>query len=252
METNSELESEIKENGYFLLKDFFPKDTIEQIKGILDKANGEWRKHNSNPNAINSAYLTSSKFLPNEKERNHLFQFITSKEILEICKILFPSDFYFLNTQIFFNPVNFDKRPYWHRDLQYLGIPEEEQKKRILKDSVWHFRIPLEEDPGIWIVPGSHNRWDTEEERNIRLELGNHQNDEQIQNAILIPHDPGDLFVFSAHLLHKGEYGKNRFSFDILFTNFPESKDMVEKWNHFPNWELSSLTPAQRKLFLTK
>ncbi|MCW7461381.1 phytanoyl-CoA dioxygenase family protein [Leptospira limi] len=252
METNSELESEIKENGYFLLKDFFPKDTIIQIKGILDKANGEWKKHNSNPNTINSAYLTSTKFLPYEKERDQLFQFIASIPIIKICKTLFISDFYFLNTQIFFNPIDLNQRPYWHRDIQYMGISEEEQKSKILKDFVWHFRIPLEEDPGIWIVPGSHNRWDTEEERNIRLELGSHQNDEPIKNAILIPHQPGDLFVFSAHLLHKGEYGKNRFSFDILFTNFPESKDVVENWDHFPNWEFSSLTPSQRKMFITK
>lgn len=252
MDDHSELESAIKENGYFLFRDYFPKDNLTHIKHILVEANTEWKKHNSNPNVINSAYLTSTKFLPNETEREQLFQFITSKQIVKICETLFKSDYYFLNTQIFFNPSHLDQRPYWHRDIQYMGISEEEQKKRILKDFVWHFRIPLEEDPGIWIVPGSHKRWDTEEERAIRLELGNHLYDESMPSEILIPHHPGDLLVFSAHLLHKGVYGKNRFSFDILFTNFPESKKTVGIWNHFPNWEFSSLTPEQRKLFFTK
>ncbi|XDD46862.1 phytanoyl-CoA dioxygenase family protein [Leptospira sp. WS39.C2] len=246
------MEKNLSENGFYLWKGIFPIHTVQQLKTILQKANAEWKKIYDHPMAINSAYLTSTKFIQSETERNTLFQFITSNTLLEICKIIFKTDYYFLNTQIFFNPTNENKLPYWHRDIQYLGIDEEEQKIRIQKDFVWHFRIPLEEDPGIWIVPGSHKRWDHEKEREVRLEINNHRSDEPLANQILIPHDPGDLLVFSSHLLHKGEYGKNRFSFDILFTNFPESKETVTKWDHFPEWKESSFSDEQRKVFVTK
>ncbi|WP_244245446.1 phytanoyl-CoA dioxygenase family protein [Leptospira kemamanensis] len=252
MDSFLNMEKELIVDGFYLWKGIFPIQTILQIKTILQKANAEWKKLYDHPLVINSAYLTSTKFIQNAEERDILFQFIASKTILEICKNILKTDYYFLNTQIFFNPVDDKKLPYWHRDIQYLEITEEEQKTKIQKDFVWHFRIPLEEDPGIWIVPGSHIRWDHEKEREVRLEMNNHRSDEPLTNQILIPHDPGDLFVFSSHLLHKGEYGKNRFSFDILYTNFPESKETVAKWDHFPNCNESSLTTEQRKLFVTK
>lgn len=252
MPSLAEVKYNLERDGYYLFKNYFELDHILNIKSILNNANEVWLKENTNPKVINSAYLTSTKYLPNEKDLDTIFGFLSSEPILNICKEIFENEFYFLNTQIFFNPTDKGMRPYWHRDIQYLGIPEEEQIQRIQKDFVWHFRIPLEADPGLWFVPGSHNRWDTEEEREVRLEMENHRSHEPLPNQILIPHNPCDLLVFSAHLLHKAEYGKNRFSFDVLYTNFPESKHMVEKWNHFPNWGMSSFTNEQKKLFLTK
>ncbi|WP_244932529.1 phytanoyl-CoA dioxygenase family protein [Leptospira yanagawae] len=242
------MEHHIENDGYLLIQNFFDLDSISKIKSILKKANEEWLKKNKDPKLINSAYLTSKQFLQNEEDRNTIFNFIASDQILRICKQIFQNEFYFLNTQIFFNPNDNEKKPYWHRDIQYLGIPEEEQTVRILKDFVWHFRIPLEEDPGLWFVPGSHKRWDHKEEREVRLEIGTHRSDEPLPNQILIPHYPGDLLVFSAHLLHKGEYGKNRFSFDILYTNFPESKEQIKIWEHFPDHTHSKI--AEDKIFL--
>ncbi len=248
----AEVKYNLKRDGYYLFKNYFDLYDLLNIKSILKNANEVWISENQNLKAINSAYLTSTKFLPKESDRNTIFAFLSSVPILKICKEIFENKFYFLNTQIFFNPTDRGMLPYWHRDIQYLGIPEEEQIQRIQKDFVWHFRIPLEDDPGLWFVSGSHNRWDTAEERDVRLEIENHRNNEPLPNQILIPHNPCDLLVFSAHLLHKAEYGKNRFSFDILYTNFPETKQMVEKWNHFPNREMSSFTNEQKKLFLTK
>lgn len=251
LETLSNIKHHLEIDGYYLIQNYFDLDSISKIKSILIKTNEEWLKKNKDPRLINSAYLTSKQFLQKEVDRNTIFKFLTRDQILNICKQIFQKEFYFLNTQIFFNPIDKEKRPYWHRDIQYLGIPEEEQKLRIQKDIVWHFRVPLEEDPGIWFVPSSHKRWDHKEEREVRLEIGIHRSDEPLQNQILIPHDPGDLLIFSAHLLHKGEYGKNRFSFDVLYTNFPESTTQVKTWEHFPDVNHTGIAKDKRFLFQT-
>ncbi|PJZ46360.1 phytanoyl-CoA dioxygenase family protein [Leptospira brenneri] len=235
--------------GYYLFPNFFPLKTIEDLKKILIPSNEEWSKEFNHPKNVNSAYLTSTKFTKDKKDRETLFQFINSDPLLGVCDLVFKSPPYFLNTQIFFNPKDPSKLPYWHRDIQYLGIPEDEQSKRIQKDFVWHFRIPLEKDPGIWLIPGSHNRWDTEEERKVRLELEGRKNHENLSDQILIPHSPGDLFVFSAHLIHKGHYDLDRFSFDILYTNFPEQKQTAEHWNHFPNEEIKFENTKKQSIF---
>ncbi|TGL44582.1 phytanoyl-CoA dioxygenase family protein [Leptospira perdikensis] len=246
---HSKAKSQLTSSGYYLFHNLIPLTTINILKDILLRSHEEWLQEFRNPKNVNSAYLTSKKFTKDTQNRKTLFAFIESDLLLDICDLVFQDPIYFLNTQIFFNPTDKDKLPYWHRDIQYMGIPEEEQKERIHKDFVWHFRIPLEMDPGIWIVPGSQNRWDSEEERNIRLELEGKKNHDDIPGQILIPHVPGDLLVFSAHLIHKGNYDSERFSFDILYTNFPEQKQTAEIWNHFPEEEIQVKKSKNNSIF---
>ncbi|XDD54559.1 phytanoyl-CoA dioxygenase family protein [Leptospira sp. WS4.C2] len=247
--SNVNAKSQLETLGYYLFPNYIPMGKIELLKEILVRSHLEWLQEFQNPKNVNSAYLTSTKYTKNKEDRNTLFQFIGSDLLLDVCSLVFKDPIFFLNTQIFYNPMDSNKLPYWHRDIQYLGIPEEEQKKRIHKDYVWHFRIPLEEDPGLWFVPGSHIRWDTEKERQVRLELEERKNHEDMETQILVPHKPGDLLVFSAHLIHKGNYSSNRFSFDILYTNFPEKKQTQEKWNHFPDEGYQSKDPKKNTLF---
>lgn len=248
-EYDSKAKSNLETLGYHLFPGLIPLDTVRLLKDILLRSHREWLEEFQNPKNVNSAYLTSTNYTKNKEDRNTLFQFIGSDLLLDVCHLVFKDSIFFLNTQIFYNPTDSNKLPYWHRDIQYLGIPEENQKERILKDHVWHFRIPLEKDPGIWLVPGSHIRWDREEERKVRLELEGKKNHEDIENQILIPHNPGDLLVFSAHLIHKGSYDLNRFSFDILYTNFPEQKHTAEKWKHFPEDNFFSKHSRNNSLF---
>ncbi|PJZ84847.1 phytanoyl-CoA dioxygenase family protein [Leptospira harrisiae] len=246
---SKETKYQLETFGYHLFSNYIPLETVHLLKEILLRSNAEWSKELNHPKNINSAYLTSNKFTKNKEDRRILFEFIGSEALLEICDTVFDGSAYFLNTQIFFNPEDPNKLPYWHRDIQYLGISEEKQYDRIQKDFVWHFRIPLEKDPGIWLVPGSHKRWDTNEERKIRLELDGKKNHENLANQILIPHNPGDLLVFSAHLIHKGNYDSNRFSFDILYTNFPEKKETAELWEHFPDKDYKFQNQKMREIF---
>jgi len=73
------------------------------------------------------------------------------------------------------------------------------------------------EENGLEWVPGSHQRWDTEEELNVRLELCGHRHQECLDSGLEIPLGAGDLLVFSANLIHRGLYGKHRMALDILF-----------------------------------
>jgi len=62
-----------------------------------------------------------------------------------------------MNTQLFFNPVNDGQKNYWHRDSQY-HLSIEEQKEALVGPDVVHFRIPLTNEPGIELVPCTHQR----------------------------------------------------------------------------------------------
>ena len=59
---------------------------------------------------------------------------------------VFGDDLYFHGTQIFFSPVGGARRPYWHRDIQYMRRDEQEQARLLLEFCNLHIRLALRPD----------------------------------------------------------------------------------------------------------
>jgi Phytanoyl-CoA dioxygenase (PhyH) len=222
-------------DGFCLFRGFLTQIEVEALAADVLPAHERWLQKYADGLLVNSNYLTAPAFCPDAKARLNLFRFISQKKLVQIAAALCPRGVYFLNTQLFFNPRDAAKKPYWHRDVQYLGIDETEQQQLILRDTVLHFRIALADDPGLDFVPGSHARWDTPTEREIRLELNGHTHAESIPGQVRVAQAAGDLLVFSAHLIHRGTYGLERRSCDILYTDFPEKTETATKLGHFPD-----------------
>lgn len=206
------------ENGYLLLKNFYDPSELKELYSILIAFHERWKKDNSDfylQRAINSAYLTGSKYL-SQNDRQELFRFISSSKLMNILSSLIPDKAMFMNTQLFFNPVNKEQKNYWHRDPQYI-MSLDEQEKALKKSQVLHFRIPLQNEPGIELVPGTHKRWDSKEELEVRLETNGKKNSDDLSSGLKLSLETGDLLVFSANMIHRGLYGMNRFALDILF-----------------------------------
>jgi hypothetical protein len=135
---------------------------------------------------------------------------------MALVKALIPQQPCFLNTQLFFNPVNKDQNNYWHRDPQY-HLSLAQQKAILSSFDVIHFRLPLMNEPGIELVPGTHKRWDTNDELNVRLAQNNRESSEPLSQGKVIKLSAGDLLIFSANMIHRGLYGMERLAFDLLF-----------------------------------
>ena len=164
---------------------------------------------------MNSAYLTNQEYL-NDRQRQVLFDFIASEKLMSIVNELISKQPCFLNTQLFFNPVNPKQSNYWHRDPQY-HLSVEQQKAALSASDVIHFRLPLLDEPGIELIPGTHKRWDSTEELEVRLEQNGYKNDQALSQGKVIKLSAGDLLIFSANMIHRGLYGLDRLAFDILF-----------------------------------
>lgn len=207
-----------EKDGYFVLKGFFEQAELEDLTIALRDFHGKWKQSNAEfyaSKAVNSAYLTGTKYL-GLRNRQLIFDVIGSHKIMDVVSAVLPQGCAFMNTQLFFNPVNSDQKNYWHRDPQY-HLSVEEQQAALSGAEVLHFRIPLVDEPGIELIPGSHKRWDSEEELEIRLQQNGRKNSESLSSGVTVPLAVGDLLVFSANIIHRGLYGKHRFAFDILF-----------------------------------
>lgn len=201
---------------------FLAKNQRLELEDVLLRHHKSWIKKNEafyKEKAVNSAYLTH-KDSCSAKDRSVLFQLIASKKIYLIAnEIIKNTPVRFLNTQVFFDPFNPQKKNYWHRDIQYTNLSLEAQKQQIEKrpNSVLHFRFAMRDEYGIELIPGSHCRWDTEEEERIRLEQLTSNSCDPLPGSRKIELNRGDLLVFSANMIHRGQYGKDRLSLDILY-----------------------------------
>ncbi len=207
-----------KENGYVLIRDFLNENEVLELRELLTEFHHLWQQENTTfyqQQAVNSAYLTSRTFL-NNAQRNKLFGLIASNKVMNLVNELIPKQPCFLNTQLFFNPVNEKQTNYWHRDPQY-HLSVEQQQAALAGPDVIHFRLPVLDELGIELIPGTHKRWDSVEELDVRLEQNGHKNNQPLLQGKSIKLCAGDLLIFSANMIHRGLYGMDRLAFDILF-----------------------------------
>lgn len=219
-------------NGFYLEQSAFSLEALDPIRTILEHFHSAWLEENQKfykQRAINSAYITAAGKLP-PHYRLQLFNFISDKKITDTVSNTVASDLVFMGTQLFFDPYNQNQKNYWHRDIQYNSLSIEQQKIVLLNQNAIHVRIALKDENGIELIPGTHKRWDSDYEYSVRLEKHGMQNHYDLKDSQPIPLHAGDMLIFSANMIHRGLYGKDRFAFDILFAD-PDPEIL----RHLPN-----------------
>ncbi|MFQ3176844.1 MAG: ectoine hydroxylase-related dioxygenase (phytanoyl-CoA dioxygenase family) [Psychromonas sp.] len=213
----SQLKTTYDEQGYFVIRDYFNAAEISSLRKVILKFHASWKDDNEifyREEAFNSSLITGSQYLA-FSDRVKLFDFISSKKIMKIVESVIAADPAFMNTQLFFDPVNPQQKDFWHRDCQY-DYDIEDQKKVIHGTQVLHLRVPLFDEPGMELVPGTHKRWDSDEEFNVREEIKGRVSSDNLSSGHKIELAAGDLLVFSADMIHRGLYGLDRLALDIL------------------------------------
>lgn len=205
--------------GFARVEGLFEEPELGQLHEVLLRFHSRWKENNAQQyesQAINSAYITDRDHL-NADDRRVLFRLLGDKRVESILRAIFPGPAAFMNTQLFFNPVNPLQENYWHRDIQYTGETEAVQREELTRINVLHLRLALMPEPGLELVPGSHKRWDSDAEYAVRMAQGQKKVSDELPNTECVAMARGDLLIFSANMLHRGLYGGDRLAFDILF-----------------------------------
>lgn len=230
LENSSQLQRNYDQQGYFVIRDYFTAEEISLLRSVVLKFHHLWQADNASfyqEEAFNSSLITGSQYLATA-DRVTLFNFISSKKIMIVVDAIIANNPAFMNTQLFFNPVNPLQKDFWHRDCQY-DHDVEGQKLAIQETQVLHLRVPLFDELGMELVPGTHKRWDNEEEFNVRQEENGRVSSEDLTSGKKINLAASDLLVFSADMIHRGLYGLDRLALDILvFDSASDFADYVD------------------------
>lgn len=131
----------------------------------------------------------------------------SSDKILAMAGDILETDKSKLSMELFnmlINPLT-DFGLDWHRDTIKPEASEEEEADQLLKDPYAgaQFNLALTEDNCLIVVPGSHKRIRTPEERE---KTQNSDRKEHITGQIEVVLHPGDIVFYNNNILHRAEY----------------------------------------------
>jgi len=207
--------------GFAVLRQWLAPNTIASLEQEVDRIYAQWMQENrrqyEEERLVNMHSLTAGRYFRSQEERTRFFDLIASERITGLIDGMFGDGIYFHNTQLFFNPWQNRRLPYWHRDMQYSPVGDAAQANEQARMLSLHVRIPLLPEQGMEVIPGTHRRWDTPEESDVRWERNGRANSESLPGARLIALEQGDVVIFDAQMIHRGNYALNpeRKAFDL-------------------------------------
>lgn len=208
-------------HGFLVKRQFFSQRDIAGLKQAVNRVHRQWQQANAEDlkkwQLVNMSGLTDPCYFDTPIQRASFFSALAPTALVDLTTEVFGEGIHFHNSQLFFNPQDRNKPPYWHRDMQYDKTPDAEQAAELKGMLSLHVRIPLLAERGLELIPGTHRRWDTALEHKVRLELDGHRNSEDLPDSILLSLQPGDLVIFHAQMIHRGNYllNESRLALDL-------------------------------------
>jgi hypothetical protein len=210
--------------GYFVLPAFLNPTELRELRLACDIALERARAESSDNGHTTpkiGLFTEPSHFSDQPGALDRLTKFVGSARVCALLEGLAPEGEdgtpHLKNTDYYHEQTKRDWDGDWHRDSQF-GQPDPElERRRILTTTSVHVRVALEDDACLEIVPGSHRRWDTPEELQIRK--GSKRASSAMTGATRIALEAGDACVFHAWSIHRATYRRTplRRTLDSLY-----------------------------------
>lgn len=257
---SSETFQAYKNDGCVRIPQVFTPEEVNRLTSICNQILSNWRQHigpeETEKSIINFYYLTQPEFCKNEADKQFLLELAVDDRIKNILGGMGLQDPVFWNTQLFFTPNGFDRKGFWHRDDQLMGVSEEVESQMFGTNHVVHFHIPLIDDDLLYYIPGSHVRRDEAMENLVRYQKEGHLHDEPLEGERNYPAKAGDILTFSAHGIHKGkEYraAVPRLTLDFVYAErSPQIAMMIDRDEKYPKETDTAHVSRNRDLYVPK
>jgi ectoine hydroxylase-related dioxygenase (phytanoyl-CoA dioxygenase family) len=202
-----------QQEGYVIIPQLFARERVSELRLICDRILDQWferfPRYKQRPRKKNCSPLTDLYYFKSDREQLiFLLNTIGDPSVLSILKSICNCKLLFHDLQYFFNPLHTTWRGYWHRDGQAIAPDDATEQRRLfdVSDNFIRVNIALIPDDNLEIVPGSHTRWDTKEELEIRKELNGKNNTSEMPSLTKIVLNPGDAVFFDGFTIHRGNY----------------------------------------------
>jgi ectoine hydroxylase-related dioxygenase (phytanoyl-CoA dioxygenase family) len=206
------ISKQFNKSGYIVIPKLLDMDRVSELRIICDRILCHWIQRSPDPkrkaNKKNLGGLTELHYFTEYPEQlNLLLNTISEERVLSVLECICDAQLLFHDAQYFFNPAICSWVGDWHRDGQFIAPDETTEKSRIFNSSSIRVHIPFLPDASLDFVAGSHARWDTPAELEIRKGLSDKpMNSNEMPFTTRIYLEPGDAVFFSSWGIHRGSY----------------------------------------------
>jgi hypothetical protein len=228
------------DQGYIILHNVIPPDKLEAMRAscdtILERQKVVWardRKPDDPPGGLYETAKQPRAFMEypgiiDEETANVIEDFWVADETLDTAKqLLCNPDPNVTQMMMMCNPVrDWPGGTGWHRDVHPVDMaPMGALAADFIENGPRYtqWNVPMYDDSVLWVVPGSHRRWNTEQENAEFLD----DLKKPVTGGIPVELNAGDGVVYSNFLLHTGSNytTKKRRTLHgghAIFGNYPE------------------------------
>jgi hypothetical protein len=269
-----DLRSQMADQGCIFVPRLLNQSQVERMRVIGEHVLSQWRIKDpqggrpgiSMPDAFVMRHLNHPAYFTDHRPwLVELLDIIADPKVLDCVREVFQDDVLFRCTSLFINPLEKSSDGHWHRDSQFVTPNETAdremverkarkvvQTRRLADIQMQIALVPTEDSE---YVPGSHLRWDTPDEYQIRKADGEkHNRSNQMPGAARTHQDPGDAAAFNAFGLHRGRYHADKFRRTLMLTYTAMGEDRVEDYFSMQPWclepgYLDGVQPHTRAFF---
>lgn len=269
---NIDLNAQYVETGMIFVPRIIDAELVSSLRVIAEHCLCQWRcKANAagkTPDANESVmrHLNHPGYYPGRREWLATFlDFLADPRIVGVVREVLGDEVLFRASSLFMNPLTQGNDGNWHRDSQFGHLDLEKEKAAVLKEgerlastrrsSGIQLQIALIPSNHSQFVPGSHRRWDTDDEFYIR-----HSNGQKYCHSNLMPgattthQEPGDAAAFHYNGLHRGSYRPEVYRRTLMITytgvsaERPKDVFSYQPWCLEPGY-LDGVKPGTRAFF---
>ncbi len=200
-----------RRNSYAVIRGIYDRETTDRLREICERVLAQWRRAPLGDNPPVGPQANYMRHLNHpDYHRDHpddlafLLNAIGAPQVRETIQQALGEAFLFHIASLYFNPTGESQDGFWHKDK----IGDEAQVSSIRETGAGlQMQIALAPTDDLEVVPGSHLRDYTPEERAICAEDGGvHNRSNDMPGALRLSLEPGDAALFSQICIHRGRY----------------------------------------------
>ncbi|KAL1923842.1 uncharacterized protein VTP21DRAFT_8822 [Calcarisporiella thermophila] len=215
------LHQKLEEDGYVVIDGLVPPELLQPLRDACERAvtkarNDEWKHRRLvgvqfPPWPEEGPDVWGVQHIMNPELGEPIFaQWYSSEKLIEVVREILGVKEEEIQLELFnllINPAQTDYQITWHRDAIVPEVSEEEEKEKLkIPHYGCQWNTALYDDPSLIVVPRSHNRIRTPEERRVTLEDPNGPMPGQINVEL----KAGQTVFYNNNILHRAVYSKDR------------------------------------------
>jgi hypothetical protein len=239
--------AEWRRDGFLVLRDVVPPEQVARLRAICDEVYAQW-KEVSRPESEPGAFAYGPRawvLLHLNHPRYHrgaggrgdltaLLDAAASATARAALQAIYGHAPLFMQMNYYVDPAGAGWPGVWHRDCQFFAGGDEERVKAAVAAEAHpprdvHMHIPLAPTQATEVVPGSHDRYDTPEELDVRM---NDSTADRMPGRLPLQLNPGDLAFFHVNSIHRGMYlhGVLRRTIAVTYSSVDFQRPPTRDW----------------------